>query len=298
MQYRDGDTMKKKLTLIMPAKNAVSHLRNTLSSVGKQTLKQSITIRMLLGESADNTGAEFEKICREHGIDYIVHEERTSFYETMWKAFSSVDTDYFGFMCFSDGYLCNRYLENAVLALDSDSSASFVHADLHTLLLNGKYTTALPLRNIIRPVSGSAFTANICCLNDGINELTFVGRSAQAKELLDIAYFSEKMFTNVFGALFTMYLVFGCSGIFVPRFCVFGRHHSGSRNFNMAIIRHDSQWTAPYDQIRRKVQNEIILNNYRWRDGALNELSTYESLRSTHDYLYQLEYTRSVCQNV
>ena len=290
--------MKKRLTLVMPAKNASKYLRNTLSCVANQTIKNALTIRMLLGPSSDDTQVEFECICQEFGIDYVILEERISIYETVWKALSSVETDYFGFMCFSDGYLCNSYLEDAVLALDSNPSASYAHSDIHTLSMNGKYITALPLRNIIRPMSGPAFTANICYLDDGINELTLVGRSAQAKELLDIAYHSEKLYINVFGALFSMYLIFGCSGIFVPKFCVFGRHHADSRNFNKALITHDSQWTLAYNRIRGSILNEIVRFNYKWRNGFLDELPTDECHKSTQDCLRQLEYMASVCRNI
>ena len=288
----------KKLTIIMPAKNASKYIEKTLETIARQTYREMIQIHMIYAESRDDTRERFEETCKKHKLTYIIENEEESIYRSTWDIFGKIVTPYFGIMCFSDGYLSDSYLEEAATALDNNKNASYAHSDLHTMLRNGKYTVALPIRCWIRPESGSAFTANICCANDGINELTLVGRTEQAKTLLAIAERKQKLRVNPYGALFTMFLCFGCTGVFIPRISVYGRHHGDSRNANKTLAEHDGQWIETFNKARIDVITKIQLGEYKWRDGQLVEIEYEENIKATNEFKKQMEYISTIIGNM
>jgi len=278
----------------MPAKNASRYLRRTLESIAKQTAKKDLKVLMVYAESFDDTLAEFKEICKELELEQEVLVEKDSLYHSVYTAFDSIATEYYSVMCFSDAYISDSYLEDAMQALDTNSLASYVHADILTLYENGYIRNGLEVRNIIRSESGSRFTANICMVDDGINELTLVGRSQQTKVLLAIARSNRRLFVNPYGALFTMYLVFGCTGVFIPRYAVYGRHHKDSRNNDKELSEHDGQWKKVYDAARRKTMQDIISGRLRWRDGKLQQIIEDEQQEQSKKFIAQLNYIDSV----
>ena len=284
----------KKITLIMPAKNASRYLEKTLVSVAQQTVKNQVLIRMILGESADDTRPKFERLCRKLSLDYIIAEEKEDLYISVYNAFYSVQTDYFAIMCFSDAYTSTTYLEEAINSLDTNLDASYVHADILTLYGNGSLSNGLAVRESVRSESGSRFTANVCLINDGINELTLVGRSSSAKSLLRIAMHNSNLYINPYGALFTMYLLFGCTGIFIPRFSVLGRHHSDSRNNDKALSEHDAQWLKVYNPVRQLTLHNIVNGTYVWRDGLLETIKGSKSRIYMDACREQINYIQSL----
>jgi glycosyltransferase involved in cell wall biosynthesis len=280
----------KKLTLIMPAKNAAKYLENTLLSISRQTAKDQITIKMILGDSEDDTRSKFQELCNRFCLDYIITEESGDYYISVYQAFFSLKTDYFAIMCFSDAYISQTYLEDAIKALDNNIDASYVHADILTLYENGSLRNGLYLREIVRSESGPRFTANICLIDDGINELTFVGRANQAKILLQIAIRNRKLSVNPYGALFTMYLIFGCTGVFTPRFSSFGRHHEDSRNNNKQLAEFDGQWREIYTLAQKLTLNNIIEGRYAWRNGLLETISSNKHIDYMSEFQLQINY--------
>ena len=281
---------EKRITILMPAKNAAKYVPSTLRSIANQSCKNLIRLSVVYAESFDNTLHLIEENCRELGLDCEIIEETRNIYESVCNAILGIQTDYFGVMCFSDGYLWSSYIESAVLRLDVNSFASYVHSDLHTVSSNGNLVTALAVRNFLRPESGSAFTANVCLLDDGINELTFIARSAAAKQLLQIAKNNSRLWTSPYGALFTMYLVFGCTGEFIHKYSVFGRHHVDSRNNNQEICRHDTKWTYVYNRARSDVLLKVKEGQLKWRDGNLEQLSNESNERYNIEFLDQCSY--------
>ncbi|KZR79923.1 hypothetical protein PMIT1342_01868 [Prochlorococcus marinus str. MIT 1342] len=287
----------KKLTIVMPAKNASHYIRNTLQSIALQTCKNEILISMLYAESNDDTLELFKLTCAEFGIDYEILYEGNSYYQSIYDLYQNVKTEYFSVTCFSDAYINQHYLEEAMYIMRNNKNISYVHADLYTKALNGQLVPALQQRLVVKPESGSRFHANIIMLNDGVNELTWVGRTQQMQELQTIGIKSNSLRYNVIGGCFVMYMIMGCTGHYVNRYSAFGRHHHDSRNFQKSIQKDDQKWAYLFEYATKQAELKLKEDSYIWRDAYLQKLDSSNRERFNQEYRSQQDYINMLLSN-
>ena len=275
LRTRANDT-NEKITIIMPAKNAEKFVERTLQSVANQSYKKNIEILCVYAHSDDNTLDSIKDVCKREELSLRIHYEKGKFNpELSQEILPTIRTKYFAFMCFSDEYYKNTYIEDSVNVLENCSHFSFVHSNVYTMYHDKARNIqslgpGLLIRQAIPPESGARMFANCELIGDSIHELTFVCRTATANNLLISQNISQDLIHNTFGSLFVGLFLNGCIGYYDHSYSSVGFHHDNQASLNPDIDRLNGRYRLKHEKLRTKINQMISQNQYFWKDPSLS----------------------------
>ena len=293
----------KLLTVIMPAKNASCFIERSLGSVRRQTLIERISILLVYAESNDKTLELVQRYCRNFNINLDVYYEKGELNPEMSSTIiPSIKTKYFCFMCFSDEYIRPSYLHEAVTLLEAEPSYAYVHSNLYTMYVDVNSKTqflrpGLLNRQLFPPQSGPAMFCNLIGVDDSINELTFICRTATAKAILDVHQHSYKLKHNVFGSIFIGLFINGCIGYYFSNFSAIGYQHENQAGMNPEVESKCGLYRDVFSLLRSKLHQLIICSSTFWKSPDMAPFPREMQEECRKGYFEQVDMIRMCASN-
>ena len=260
---------EKKLTVVMPLKNSLEYIDDTIYTLSLQCDLQSLLVH-IIDESDDGiTDRYVKKALNKYKVDYKYdHFNGMGFDECLLYGFNSVNTEYASFFTFTDLLFDPEYTNRAVHFLDNNPMYSYFHTNILSMPAPGIITEVLRERWMCidenTKSAGFSYFANYLCIGGGVNELVTVYRTTALKDLCKQSINNKGFrYNRTYGLL--AYLFYqGYLGYYSPRYSVIGRVHPDSLSSQHAKEKQACSIKA-YEELKGEVRTLIQEGKMRFR---------------------------------